>query len=60
MIANTNDELLTAGKLAEKLGVSAAKVKKVITELNIAPDLVKSNCSYYGTKSAEKIKIALT
>ncbi len=52
-------EMLTAAKVAEKIGSTPAKVKKIITELNIEPDLVKGKCSYYGPKTAEKIKKAL-
>ncbi len=53
---STNTELLTAGKLAAKLEVSPAKLKKLITELNIEPDQVKGCCKYYGNSAAEKIK----
>ena len=49
-------ELYTAGKLAEKLGVSQGKVKKIIEAENIEPDEVKRNCKYYGEETAAKIK----
>jgi len=52
-------ELYTAGKLAEKLGVSQGKVKKIIEAENIEPDEVKRNCKYYGEATAEKIKARL-
>lgn len=58
MVEN-NEQMLSAGKLAENLGVSAAKVKKVITELGIEPSMVKCRCNYYSTKEVEKIKQAL-
>ena len=52
-------ELYTAGKLAEKLGVSQGKVKKIIEAENIEPDEVKRNCKYYGEETAAKIKALL-
>jgi predicted transcriptional regulator len=55
MIADKND-MLTAGKIAKELGVSPAKLKKIIKELEIEPDLKKGNCSYYGPKTVAKIK----
>ena len=52
-------ELYTAGKLAEKLGVSQGKVKKIIEAENIEPDEVKRNCKYYGEETAEKVRALL-
>ena len=52
-------ELYTAGKLAEKLGVSQGKVKKIIEAENIEPDEVKRNCKYYGEETAARIKALL-
>ena len=52
-------EMYTAGKLAEKLGVSQGKVKKIIEAENIEPDEVKRNCKYYGEETAAKIKALL-
>ena len=49
-------EMLTAGKLSEKLGFSPAKIKKAIEELQIEPDMKKGPCSYYSEASATKIK----
>jgi len=49
-------DMYTAGKLAEKLGVSQGKVKKIIEAANIEPDEVKRNCKYYSEATAEKIK----
>ncbi len=51
-----NEELLTAGKVAEALGRKPAEVKKAITELKLQPDLTKGACSYYGPASVKKIK----
>lgn len=50
-----NEDLLTAGKIAEKIGASAAKVKKAIVELNMEPDITKGACKYYGPTAVEKI-----
>jgi ribosomal protein L30E len=52
-------EMYTAGKLAEKLGVSQGKVKKVIEAENIEPDEVKRGCKYYSEATAAKIKAVL-
>lgn len=52
-------DLLTGGKIANELGISPAKVKKLIEELKIEPDQVKGACKYYGLKTIEKIKKTL-
>ena len=39
-------ELYTVGKLAEALGASQGKVKKLIDELSIEPAEVKRGCKY--------------
>ena len=49
-------EMYTAGKLAEKLGVSQGKVKKIIEAANIEADEVKRGCKYYSEATAEKVK----
>jgi plasmid maintenance system antidote protein VapI len=49
-------EMYTAGKLAEKLGVSQGKVKKIIEAANIEADEVKRGCKYYSEATAAKIK----
>ena len=54
-----DQQLLTAGKIAEALGVSAAKVKNAIKELGLDPDAKKGACSYYSPASVAKIKKAL-
>jgi hypothetical protein len=51
-------EMYTAGKLAEALGVSAGKVKKLIDELKIKEDSVKGVCKYYGEVALKKLKAA--
>ena len=51
-----NDELLTSAKVAEKLGVTVGKIKKIITELNLEPDAKKGVCAYYNPESVKKIQ----
>lgn len=55
----TNQELFTAGKLAEQWGVSATKIKKAIEKSGVQPDAKKGACSYFTKETAEKIKKAL-
>jgi GTP-binding protein HflX len=50
------DELLAAGKIAEKLGVSPAKVGKAIKDNGIEPDQKKGNCAMYGPEKVSKIE----
>lgn len=52
-------EMLSAGKLAEKFGVSAGKVKKAIEKSGVTEDQKKGNCKYYGAAAQKKIKAAL-
>ena len=59
MATKSSSELYTAAKLAEALGVSEGKVKKIIQTLNIQPDEVKRGCKYYGQVTLENIKKAL-
>ncbi len=56
---NKNTDLSTAGNIAKTLGVSDAKVKKVIKELGIEPDAKKGVCNYYAKGTVDKIKTAL-
>ncbi len=51
--------LYTTAKLAEALGVSQGKVKKLIAAHGIQPDDVKRGCSYYGPETLKKLKAAL-
>lgn len=53
------DELLTTGKIAEHLGVSAGKVSKVIKERGLEPDQKKGNCGYFGPEKVKQIEDAL-
>ena len=52
-------ELLSSGKLAEKLNISPAKLKKFIEQLNIEANSMKGKCAYYDNAAYEKIKAAL-
>jgi plasmid maintenance system antidote protein VapI len=59
MATKNGGEMLTAGKLAEALGVSAGKVRKLIQEYEIEPDEIKRGCKYYGTTTLKKLKTKL-
>ena len=50
---------MTAGTIAKELGVSDAKVKKLIAELGITPKEKKGVCNYYGADALKKIQAAL-
>jgi hypothetical protein len=50
--------LYTSGKLAEALGVSPGKVKKLLEELKIAPDDVQRGCKYYGAATLKRLQTA--
>jgi hypothetical protein len=54
------DELLTAGKIAEKLGVSPAKVSKAIRDNGVEPDQKKGNCAYFGPEKVAQLEELLT
>lgn len=57
-MANEKQELLTAGKIAQELGISGAVVSKTIKALNIQPTMKKGACSYYSKDVIKKIKAA--
>ena len=59
MTTENQEDLLTAGSIAKELGVSDAKVKKVINELAIQPNAKKGVCNYYSREAVTKIKGAL-
>lgn len=52
-------ELMTTGNIAKELGVSDAKIKKIIKELGIKPVTKKGVCNYYSRAMLEKIKPTL-
>ncbi len=51
-------DLLTAGALAGKLGISAGALKKLIEAEKIQPDAVKGPCKYYGPAALKKLQAA--
>jgi len=53
------DEMLTAKKIAEKLGVKPKQVTDAITAKGIKPDQTKGACKYYGPKTVSAIKKAI-
>ena len=53
------DEMLTAAKVAAKLGVKPKQVKDAIADKGIEPDQTKGACKYYGPKTVAKIKKAI-
>jgi DNA-binding Lrp family transcriptional regulator len=58
-MAAEKDDVLTAGSIAKELGVSEAKVKKVIKELAIEPKMKKGVCCYYSRNALADIKAAV-
>ncbi len=56
MATNKAAELYTAGKLAEALGISQGKVKKLILAGEIEPDEIKRGCKYYGQVTLKELK----
>jgi len=52
-------DLLTAGALAQEMGLPGAKVKKAIVDLKIKPAAKKGACSYYTKDIIPKIKSAV-
>jgi len=56
---NETANLLTSSKIAEALGVSDPKVKKVIKELGIKPVTKKGVCNYYSKNELGKIEQVL-
>ncbi len=59
MATKAQEELLTAAKIAERLGVSPAQVKKAIAAAAIAPAVKKGGCSYYSAATVKKIQKAI-
>ena len=51
--------LYTASTLAKHLGVSDAKVKKAIKDLEITPTAKKGCCAYYAEEAMAKLKTFL-
>ena len=51
----SEEQLLTSAKIAEKLGVSASKITKIIKQQGIEPAQLKGRCGYYGADAVKKI-----
>ena len=51
-------QLYTTGKLAEALGISSGKVKKLLDELKVKEDAAKCVCKYYGEAALKKLRAA--
>jgi len=51
-------QLYTTAKLAEALGISAGKVKKLLDEFKVKEDSVKGACKYYGETALKMLKAA--
>lgn len=51
--------LVTSGNIAKELGVSDARVKRLIKELGVKPKAKKGVCNYYSPDALPKIKKAL-
>lgn len=53
------EELLTAKKIADKIGVPVKDVNGFLTTNKIDPDQVKGPCKYYGPATLKKIEKGL-
>lgn len=58
-IGPTGREGVSAGAMAKEVGASPAKVKRVLSDLGIEADFVKSGCAYYYAERTEAVKKAL-
>lgn len=54
-----NEELLTAKKIADKIGIPVKDITNFLTTNKIDPDQVKGACKYYGTGTLKKIEKGL-
>lgn len=54
-----SEELLTAKKIADKIGVPVKDVNNFLTSNKIDPDQVKGACKYYGNVTLKKIEKGL-
>jgi len=59
MAEDSSSSVLTAGALAQKLGISAGAVKKLLESEEIEPDEVKRGCKYYGLSALKKLQAAV-
>ncbi|MBF0097380.1 MAG: hypothetical protein HQM04_06005 [Magnetococcales bacterium] len=59
-MSETHQEgLLSATQFAKELGISDAKVKKVIKELSLEPTAKKGICCYYSRDALAPVKAKL-
>lgn len=58
MPTDKNTDLLTAGAIAKELGLTDAKVKKAIKDLDIQPKAKRGVCNLYGKDAVAKVKKA--
>lgn len=58
MPTDKNADLLTAGAIAKELGLTDAKVKKALKELDIQPKAKRGVCNLYGKDAVAKVKKA--
>jgi hypothetical protein len=59
MPTDKNADLLTAGAIAKELGLTDAKVKKALKELDIQPKAKRGVCNLYGKDVVAKVKKAV-
>jgi predicted ArsR family transcriptional regulator len=52
-------DLMTAGAIAQEMGLPGAKVKKAIVDLKLKPAAKKGVCNYYTKDVIPKIKSAV-
>lgn len=55
-MADSKQDLLSAGKISKEIGASAAKVKKAIETLALEPANIRCGCKYYDTSQVAQIK----
>jgi predicted RNA binding protein YcfA (HicA-like mRNA interferase family) len=51
-----NDNLLTAGSIAQKLGVSKKEVNNAIKTIGLKPERKKGSCEYFPSFCLEAIQ----
>ncbi|MBF0184039.1 MAG: hypothetical protein HQM06_06600 [Magnetococcales bacterium] len=56
MTESNQEAMLSASQFAKELGISDAKVKKVIKELNLEPTAKKGICCFYSRASLAPVK----
>jgi hypothetical protein len=58
-MATEKSDLLTAGNIAQTLGIPPPQIKKAIQTLGLKPTAKKGVCCYYSKDAVAKIKSAL-